>query len=205
MFGPPSFWQDWGRHGFSAAWSKRYGSMSLGGRSLSYSVLLRMPWEQVQWCLSQAIIEDKHLEACWAFEALMIQAGGDDDSCWRCAASLLGNHNELKAATTLEFLLKYVDDFESFKGRTYGFWCDYLMGLVHLKAAKQAKGVNKTSMKDKKALSMHHLSRAREVMANVSRQQANNPFVAYQAKVAAAYEEAFYLVYKGTKTTAMAE
>lgn len=205
MLGPPSFWDDWKRHGFGAAWGKRYSSMSLAGRPLSYDVMLRMPWDQLQWCINQAIAENKYVEACWVFEALMIGAGGNDDACWRAVASMLANHNEKQAATALEHLLKYVEDLESFKNCTYGFWCDYLMGLVHLKAAKQAKGVNKTVMKDKKALSMHHLSRAREVIANVSKQHAQNPFIAYQGKVAKAYEEAFYLVYKGVKTTAMAE
>lgn len=214
MYPLPSFFDDLSRHGFGVAWKKRFGKISLSGREYDFKGLQQMSWDHWLWFLDQGAAAGQPLISCWAFE-LMLHQSGDFARCWWLVLQMISNHQEPAALEALRMLVKYADDHEWLKANDQGFWAHYLLGKIFLDDARRARGVNKQEMLTKKALALHFLGRSREVVAQgqaaavaARPQQADlAPMaLALAPVIAAAYEEGFYMAYKGTRTAAtMAE
>ena len=208
---PPSFFGDVSRHGLGAAFSKRFSSFTVGGRSYSYDNLRQLPWEHQSWILEQAAGEGSTQAACWAFEAMLVASQGNFHYCIVVALQIGSRLPEERALPMLEKLLAYTTDFEALKQLQMPAQGNYLLGKVYSNMAVRAKGRNKTELQSKKALALHHLGVARDQVGQERVQPTSDPYrqaamaAGLAAAVAATYEVAAYLQYKGTRTTALAE
>ncbi len=210
MYPLPGFFTDLGRHGLAAAWKKRFGKIRLGDQDYDFDTLRAIRWDHLLWFLDQGAAAEQPLMCCWAFE-LMLHQSGDFNRCWGTVLQMIGNHPEQRALPALAMLVKYVDDLEWLKANDQGFWAHYLLGKIFLDQARRARGVNKQEMLDKKALALHYLGQARETAAqgqaavSASRPHQGHPAVmaaVLAPAIAAAYEEGFYMAFKGTRTGA---
>jgi hypothetical protein len=206
---PPTFFEDMGRHGLGVAWDKRFGSYSCAGQSFKYGDLRGWNWQQLEWLLGAAAAEGNLPCVSHAFEWMLIQASGDIAQPWRAAMAVLGHHTEDKALPVVEVLLKYVPNLEVLKSIEHGSWASYLVGKTF--ADQAAKKSSKSDLQEKKKLALHFLGNSRTRLEWEKAQPSADPYrtaaiaAALGAAVAAAYEGAAYLQWKGTRTTALAE
>ena len=205
----PGFFEDMGRHGMGAAWDKRHNSYAVGGTSFKYAALANWQWDQLMWLLDNSIREQKWICACWAFEWMQIQSGGNLDHCWKAAQVVLSNHQEPLAMPALQHLLKYVRDPQQLMQIEHTSWCGFLVGK-HF-ADEAAKKSSKSDLQTKKKLALHFLGNVRTRIEQERTLPSADPYrtaaiaAALGVAVAAAYEGAAYLQWKGTRTTALAE
>ena len=206
----PGFFSDWGRHGFRAAWLKRFSSLRVEGQLVRYDALASWPRDRLEWLLEASIGEWQYLTMCWAFEVMVLQSR-DLHGCLQFALKSLESCKETQAVEAMTWLLRYDDVFpdQYLMSTEHGLWGDYLIGKVYADRAQALRGTDKEGLKRNKALAIHFLGRARQQAAaepaspEVALDAATAATIA--ASAAAAYEAAAYLQYKGTRTTAFIE
>ncbi len=204
MLTPPGFFDDVGRHGLGAAFSKRFSSYVVQGRTFTYAAIRGMPWDQLRWLFGQAALEGQPLVAAWAFEAMLLQAQRLD-TAWDAMLWGLQNVEETKALDALGHVLRYPGAEESLAGRDHGMWGNYLLGKVFSEKARQATST--TAHETHKASALGFLDRARQQIGDQQRQPSADPYrqaaqlAAVAATVAAAYEATQYLQYTAASTS----
>jgi hypothetical protein len=206
---PPGFFEDVSRHSFGVAWDKRMSRYTVGGQSFKYSELAGWDWNQLVWLLNAAIGDDQLICVCWAFENMLIRCQGELVRPWQAAMQVLSQHVETRALPAIEYLLKYVPDLEVLKAIDHNSWSSYLLGKTFSDQA--AKRASKSDLQSKKKLALHFLGNSRTRLEWERSQPSADPYrtaaiaAALGVAVAAAYESAAYLQWKGTRTTALAE
>lgn len=206
---PPGFFEDVSRHSFGVAWDKRMNRYTVGGQTFKYAELVGWNWNQLVWLLSTAIGEDELIVMCWAFEHMLIRAQGHITRPWQDAMNVMSQHVEARALPAVEYLLKYVPDPDVLKTIDHNSWSSYLLGKTF--ADQAAKRASKSDLQNKKKLALHFLGHSRTRLEQDRVQPSADPYrsaaiaAALGVAVAAAYESAAYLQWKGTRTTALAE
>jgi len=206
---PPGFFDDVSRHSWGVAWQKRWGHFTVAGQSFKYAELVQWTPQQLLWLLNASIAEQNIVCACWAFEWMLMGSSGNDAHAWHQMLPVLSNHREELAIPVLEKLLGYIDNLEILKTVEHGSWASYLVGKTF--ASEAAAKKSKSDLQTKKKLALHFLGDARKRIEWERTQPSADPYrtaavaVALGAAVAAAYESAAYLQWKGTRTTALAE
>lgn len=193
---PPGFFEDVGRHGLGAAFSKRFSSFTVQGLTVTYDALRAMPWDRLTWMFGQAALEGRPLVSAWAYEAMLLQSGRME-TAWQAALWALQNVDEPRALAALEHLLRYPGADESLAAHDHGLWGNYLLGKVFSDRARKASTT--TAHESSKAAALQLLDRSRQQIAAQQRQPAADPYrqaaqlAAVAATVAAAYEATQYL------------
>jgi len=206
---PPGFFDDVSRHSWGVAWNKRFGTYTCAGQTFKYSALAGWETNQLLWLLNASVAEQNMLCACWSFEWLLIRSSGNDAQAWHAILPVLSQHNEQAAMPVLQKLLGYIDNPEILKSVEHGSWAAYLVGKTFASQAAEKK--SKSDLQTKKKLALHFLGDARKRVEWERTQPSADPYrtaaaaAALGAAVAAAYETAAYLQWKGTRTTALAE
>ena len=209
----PGFFSDWGRFSLRIAIKKRWGSFRVGNNSYRYGQILAMDSQQLNTLLCTAAQYNEEYCACWAFEAMLINADGNLELVWPHVVACLCTQNEATALRGLSPILdNYMDEEEvrmmSIPLNAQG---SYLVGKKFSDVAFAAKGSNKSRLQDNKKKALHFLGEARKRVEEEKQQPQHDPYraaamaAALAASVAAAYEAAAYLQWKGTRTTALAE
>lgn len=209
----PGFFSDWGRFSLGIAIRKRWGSFRVGDNNYRYSQILAMDPQQLSSVLCTAAQYNEEYCACFAFEAMLINAGGSLETVWPHAVACLCTQSEATALRGLDPLLeRYLNsDQARLMSIPLNAQGNYLVGKKFSDAAFAAKGSNKGRLQDNKKKALHFLGEARKRVDEEKQQPQHDPYraaamaAALAASVAAAYEAAAYLQWKGTRTAALAE
>jgi len=207
----PSFLSDWARHSFGVAFRKRWGAFEINGRSYKYDEIVRTEWHAVSQLLCLAVQHNKPLVACMVFESLSLQARGDVNALWTQVMACLATESDPMACVVMTELVEKYDCDDELQAVQLSARGSYQVGKAYADLAQAAKGRSKSNLQTRKKLAMHHLGEARQRCEADKHAEGIDPYrqaavvAALAAAVAATYEAAAYLQWKGTRTTALSE
>ncbi len=203
---------DWGRFSLAVAFRKRWGSFEAAGQTYKYADIVAMDWQPAMALMTAAAQYRAEHCACFAYESLSIRANGDFAGLWQHVMAAAAAMPDDMAVALLEQLIDRYVDGESLSDVTFNARGDYLMGKVYSDLAFAAKGSSKSSLQTNKKLALQYLGQARDKCQREQHHDSSvDPYrqaamaAALAASVAAAYEAAAYLQWKGTRTAALSE
>ena len=179
-------------------------------RALGGYAMALWPWETLAGHLTTAVQGGETEHADMVLHAMLLQHGGQPAALLLAVVALATHLEEATAVAVVSVALGGIDA-DAVKSVALSAHGSFLVGKAYCDRAVAAKGVDKSTLQDSKKQALHHLGEARQKCQDGSGPPEIDPYraaaiaAALTASVAAAYEAAAYLQWKGTRTTALAE
>lgn len=190
------------------ACSAGFGAES--GRILGGHAMSLWPWETLASHLTTAVKGGEDVHAEMVLHAMSLQHGGQPVPLLLAVIAIATALEEATGAAVVSLALRGMDA-DVVKSLTLDAHGSFLVGKAYCDLAVAAKGVDKSKLQDSKKRALHHLGEARQKCQDGAGSVDVDPYraaavaAALTASVAAAYEAAAYLQWKGTRTAALAE
>lgn len=196
-----NFWDDSSRYGFGSALRKRLFGFKIGEDKWRWKTLLAADETTQKRLLTRALAARQGAAACWVFEAMLMNAGGDLLACCRHLPSCLPRGDD-PATSSLEQLLPAIESPERLLGKALDLRLVFLFGSAYLLRANAAQGSSRETLEQSRDIALRFLDEARQRAAAAPPPAASQPYRYAPPEnpytpeaMTASYEQAMYLAF----------